>query len=194
MRTFIVGRDPARANVIYPAQATRISRVHARVSDLGQGRFLIEDLSTRHGTSVWRDGGWRRIERAEVAADERIAFGGEESSVRELLARLPGKGPAGGTAGVARPVGGPARVRASWRMPSGLSRTTIAAAVLLGLAVIAGLLVVKLLETTVDMRDGTGAKTPAVSSQDRAEPVAEPVGPQQEKASPRAAAQPPQPR
>jgi two-component system cell cycle response regulator len=48
-----------------------VSRAHARVTYLGPGRYLLEDLESTNGTFV----GGRRIERAELESGERIAVG-----------------------------------------------------------------------------------------------------------------------
>jgi diguanylate cyclase (GGDEF)-like protein len=48
-----------------------VSRTHARVTYLGPGRYLLEDLESTNGTFV----GGRRIERAELESGERIAVG-----------------------------------------------------------------------------------------------------------------------
>ena len=47
----MIGRDRNSANVVLPAEETKVSRQHCRIA-LQDGKLLITDLASTHGTAV----------------------------------------------------------------------------------------------------------------------------------------------
>ncbi len=84
---FIIGRDPA-CDVVLPANDTRISRRHARVTPLGGGRYQIEDLGSSNGVQV----NGRPVKTAQIGLQDAISFGTFRLDTG-LLASLPERTP-----------------------------------------------------------------------------------------------------
>lgn len=80
----IVGRS-ASADVSLPHPS--VSRRHAEVIPLPDGRVYVTDCATTNGTFVHAGGQWRRIAQDFAAADGRVRFGDVEMPVPLLLAR-----------------------------------------------------------------------------------------------------------
>ena len=56
--TFTIGRDETNDIVI---EDSSVSRQHARVEDLGRGRFLIVDLQSANGSFVEHNANWQQF-------------------------------------------------------------------------------------------------------------------------------------
>ena len=72
-----------------------MSRLHAEVIPLPDGRVYVTDCATTNGTFVHEGGQWRRIAQDFAAADGRVRFGDVEMRVPLLLAettRAAGRG------------------------------------------------------------------------------------------------------
>lgn len=92
---YTLGRDAAAAITVPHGT---VSRLHAEVIPLPDGRVYITDCASTNGTFVNEDGRWRRISQEFASAGVRIRFGEVELSVSALLtqiARLQGPGAAG---------------------------------------------------------------------------------------------------
>ena len=97
---YTVGRD-ATAIIV---QHTTVSRLHAEVIPLPDGRLYVTDCASRNGTFINEDGRWRRISQDFASGGARLRFGEVETRVSHLLAiiaQLQGSGRAGaaGSAG-----------------------------------------------------------------------------------------------
>lgn len=91
---YTIGRDAAAITV----QHTTVSRLHAEVIPLPDGRLYVTDCASRNGTFINEDGHWRKISQDFASAGARIRFGEVETRVSHLLAiiaRLQGSGRAG---------------------------------------------------------------------------------------------------
>lgn len=89
---YTLGRDAAAALTV---PHTTVSRIHAEVIPLSDGRVYITDCASTNGTFVHEDGRWRKISQEFAGAEARLRFGEVEMSVPALLtriARLPGVG------------------------------------------------------------------------------------------------------
>ena len=92
---YTIGRDTAAAINV---QHTTVSRLHAEVIPLPDGRLYVTDCASRNGTFTNEDGHWRKISQDFAGAEARLRFGEVETSVSYLLtliARLQDSGSAG---------------------------------------------------------------------------------------------------
>jgi len=96
MNSYVIGRSTEEANIVLSSKLGRISRKHAELRVLNDG-VMLTDLGSSNGTEVFRDGGWRRIERSEMLnARDRVRFGGEvEKTIEELLGQANARGGSG---------------------------------------------------------------------------------------------------
>lgn len=72
-------------------QSAKVSRRHAEL-DVGgphANRYVLRDCNSANGTSVFREGRWRRISREVVRSSERVRFGDFETTIAKLLAAAP---------------------------------------------------------------------------------------------------------
>ena len=72
-------------------QSAKVSRRHAEL-DVGgphANRYVLRDCNSANGTSVFREGRWRRISREVVRSSERVRFGDFETTIAKLLAAVP---------------------------------------------------------------------------------------------------------
>jgi len=70
MPAYLIGRDDS-CGIAYPADETRVSRVHARLTRRGDGSWLLEDMGSINGVFV--DG--RRVSAAPVTPSSQILLG-----------------------------------------------------------------------------------------------------------------------
>ena len=92
---YTIGRDTSAA---ISMQHTTVSRLHAEVIPLPDGRLYVTDCASRNGTFINEDGHWRRISQDFASGGARLRFGEVETSVSHLLAliaRLQSSGRAG---------------------------------------------------------------------------------------------------
>lgn len=113
IRTWMVGRDPA-CDVVLDDEG--VSRRHAELVRLPDGRLYVTDRVTTNGTFISDGGDWRRIRQTLLSPTDRIRFGSQFSLTGGRLDALcprddarPGGGAgAGGASGRgARPGGAP---------------------------------------------------------------------------------------
>ena len=105
-----VGRNEAAAITI---QHETVSRLHAEVIPLSDGRVYVTDCASRNGTFVTEDGQWRQIRQDFAGPGTLVRFGDVEMTVSDLLteiARLQGSAGTGAENGpaVEQPVARPA--------------------------------------------------------------------------------------
>ena len=67
-------------------QHTTVSRLHAEVIPLPDGRLYVTDCASRNGTFINEDGHWRKISQDFAGATAQLRFGEVETSVLHLLA------------------------------------------------------------------------------------------------------------
>lgn len=82
LRSYSVGRDAA-ADI--PIADTSVSRLHAVLGDLGEGRLSVTDRGSSNGTFVVRGGVARAIQSEQVSAADTLRFGSVEIAVADLL-------------------------------------------------------------------------------------------------------------
>ena len=82
---YTIGRDAAAAITV---PHVTVSRVHAEVIPLPDGRMYITDCVSTNGTFLNEDGRWRRISQEFVGAGVRLRFGEVEMSVPALLTQI----------------------------------------------------------------------------------------------------------
>lgn len=71
-----------------------ISRMHARLTVLQNGKYLLEDLDSKAGTFVQRDGSWQKVSSMYVDRETPLRFADVETTVGRLLgAGAPGAQP-----------------------------------------------------------------------------------------------------
>jgi hypothetical protein len=63
-----------------------VSREHARIEAIGNGRYRLVDLNSSVGTFILRRGDWEVVHRAEVMTDDRIKLGDHVTVVSDLFA------------------------------------------------------------------------------------------------------------
>lgn len=85
MGMFTIGRDGTNDIVINDSS---VSRQHARVEELGRGRFLIIDLQSANGCFVEQNAAWQQFGEAEVTASENLLLGDHQTTARELIGRI----------------------------------------------------------------------------------------------------------
>ena len=93
MQRYRIGRAPT--NDIVVTEQT-VSREHAELRELGDGRFSIKDLGSTYGTAVLQGEQWTAVTEAELKLESRLRLGEFETSVAELLGEadrtvVPGK-------------------------------------------------------------------------------------------------------
>ena len=91
---YAIGRD-AVASI--PVRHETVSRIHAEVIPLPDGRLYVTDCASTNGTFLNEDGRWRRISQEFADAGAWLRFGEVEMGVSTLLAQiasLPGAGSA----------------------------------------------------------------------------------------------------
>jgi hypothetical protein len=86
--SIIIGRDATRAHVQVPPTFTAVSRAHARLTSQPDGRYLLEDLESAHGTFVFSKGEWHRIGQALVGGTTPLLLADYRTTVGELLSRM----------------------------------------------------------------------------------------------------------
>ncbi|MCG8558329.1 MAG: FHA domain-containing protein [Hyphomicrobiales bacterium] len=85
MTSYTIGRDDGNDIVI---EELSVSRRHAQLVDLGDGRFRLVDVGSANGSYVQDAGNWREFKEAEIASSERLLLGGFETTAGDLLRRM----------------------------------------------------------------------------------------------------------
>lgn len=110
IRTWMVGRDPA-CDVVLDDEG--VSRRHAELVRLPDGRLYVTDRVTTNGTFLFDGRDWRRIRQTLLSPTDRIRFGSQYSLTGARLdalcprdARPAGGAGAGGASGRGSQPGG----------------------------------------------------------------------------------------
>jgi pSer/pThr/pTyr-binding forkhead associated (FHA) protein len=85
--TYLIGREPDPSVPRIILEDKSVSRTHGSISVIGEGKYILEDLRSANGTYVRDKGGWRRIERTEVGAEDEVRIGAYVTNVGALLQR-----------------------------------------------------------------------------------------------------------
>lgn len=105
IRTWIVGREPGCEVVLDDAS---VSRRHAEVVRLSDGRLHVTDRATTNGTFILRGGEWRAVRQTWLGPADHIRFGDRRLTGRRLDALCPRDGvrPARGAEAAGASAGG----------------------------------------------------------------------------------------
>lgn len=82
MRRYRIGR--ADTNDIVLADTT-VSREHAELAELGEGRFSIKDLGSSYGIAIRESGQWMKVTETELRSDTPLRIGDYETTVSDLV-------------------------------------------------------------------------------------------------------------
>lgn len=82
MGVYKIGRSPKSDIVLTDGS---VSREHAELSDAGDGRYSIVDVGSTFGTFIMREGDWRKIKQAVIAADEPVKLGKHQTTAAQML-------------------------------------------------------------------------------------------------------------
>jgi hypothetical protein len=82
MRRYRIGR--ADTNDIVLTDST-VSREHAEITELGEGRFTVKDLGSTYGIAIRKGEQWEKVPKAELLHDSPLRIGDVETSAAELL-------------------------------------------------------------------------------------------------------------
>lgn len=82
MRRYRIGR--ADTNDIVLTDST-VSREHAELAELGEGRFAIKDLGSSYGIAIREGDQWAKVTEAELHHDTPLRIGDYETTVSDLV-------------------------------------------------------------------------------------------------------------
>ena len=74
-----------------------MSRRHARIEELGDGRYVVIDLGSANGCYVEQSDDWQQFAEAEVEGTEALMLGEYRTTARVLIRRIAKPRPAGAT-------------------------------------------------------------------------------------------------
>lgn len=90
MSTYTIGRGPDNHIVIRDGRGyDTVSTSHAELVLDHEGRYYLTDKGSRNGTYVRRSGKWKRVRQEYVDGADRILLGDLETSVADLMRRIP---------------------------------------------------------------------------------------------------------
>ncbi len=84
LATITIGR--ARENDVVISTPS-VSRTHAAIDILKDGRLRLRDLGSKSGTWIYLGGEWQRVTEEFVAPEDRLRFATNEITLEECLAR-----------------------------------------------------------------------------------------------------------
>jgi hypothetical protein len=84
-KTYLIGRSESCDARL---DGETVSRRHAEITVLGDGRLYLTDRGGPSGTEIFRDGAWHPLRQDYVSVTERVRFGGCETSIASLLQLL----------------------------------------------------------------------------------------------------------
>lgn len=84
LTTFSIGRSEGSDIVIDDAS---VSRQHAKIEDLGGGRYRLIDVGSANGCYVQNAGDWCEFREVEVRAADPLLIGDYETTARDLIRR-----------------------------------------------------------------------------------------------------------
>jgi pSer/pThr/pTyr-binding forkhead associated (FHA) protein len=99
---FTIGRDQS---CDIPVADDSVSRRHAELTMIEQGKLLLVDCQSSNGTAVMEDGRPRAIRQAFVKPTDRVQFGSVVLNVADLVEAIGSRKPAQGEAASAPSAG-----------------------------------------------------------------------------------------
>jgi len=149
---YSIGRDEGNDIVI---EDISVSRRHARIEELGDGRYIVIDLGSANGSYVDQSKDWQQFTEAEVMATEALMLGEYRTTARDLIRRVIKPRPPGATVIASAeetqrgPIPAPGETAHStetlgtvWsRLPEYQKIATIVVAAVLGILVIAAIII-----------------------------------------------------
>ncbi|MGE0736254.1 MAG: FHA domain-containing protein [Alphaproteobacteria bacterium] len=93
MSVYTIGRSNS-SNIVLPDNS--VSRAHAEITVVGDGRYRVVDLSSTYGTFVKKDGVWTKVQNATLGADDPLMFGKYKTTPYLLISLLQKQPPAAG--------------------------------------------------------------------------------------------------
>jgi len=149
---YSIGRDEGNDIVI---EDLSVSRRHARIEELGDGRYMVIDLSSANGSYVEQSEDWQKFAEAEVTATEALMLGEYRTNARDLVRRVAKPRPPGATVIASAeetqrgPIPAPGEAAQSaetlgtvWtRLPEYQKIATIVVAAVVGLLIIAAIII-----------------------------------------------------
>ena len=87
METFVIGREPDPTLPRIEVNDPSVSRIHATISGVGVGRYVLKDLDSANGTFVRGAEGWVRIAETVVDREDELRLGAYVATVAELLSK-----------------------------------------------------------------------------------------------------------
>jgi len=153
--TYSIGRDEGNDIVI---EDLSVSRRHARIEELDDGRYMVIDLGSANGSYVEQSDDWQHFAEAEVVATEALMLGEYRTTARDLIRRVVKPRPPGATviasaeetqrgsmpasAEIAQSAQSKETLGTVWsRLPEYQKIATIVVAAVLGLLVIAAIII-----------------------------------------------------
>jgi len=83
MTTYKIGRGSDNDIVI---DDTSISRVHAELVTLPDGRYSLRDLGSSNGTMIQADNGWEMVDKTTIEPNQPLRLGKRQLTPNELIA------------------------------------------------------------------------------------------------------------
>ncbi len=84
-RVYSIGRGP---DSDIPIHEIAVSRKHAELVFLDDGRYRLRDCGSTYGTFILRNGHWEKFQQAVVDRDDVLRFGNWQSSTKQLVMLL----------------------------------------------------------------------------------------------------------
>ena len=81
IKTYLIGRHSC---CDFRLVGHSVSRRHAEIVPLANGRFYLTDLNSTFGTFVLKDGNWQRIRQSFVEPNQNVRLGRREINAAEF--------------------------------------------------------------------------------------------------------------
>ena len=85
MQSFVIGRGGPSVDIAVPPDFKAVSRMHLRVTVLGDNRYRLDDLNSTAGTFMKRKGQWEPVSSVVATGETIIRLADFESSVENLI-------------------------------------------------------------------------------------------------------------
>ena len=89
VKTYLIGRH---SHCDFELDGASVSRRHAEIVPLSDGRFFVTDRNSTAGTFILRDGKWLRVRQTFVEPTEYVRFGKqkiEAARFKDLISKEP---------------------------------------------------------------------------------------------------------
>lgn len=85
MKTYTIGRG---TDAMIECGDDTVSRIHAEITLMDDGRCYIKDRDSSNGTFVWNGTRWKRIKEQTVDIDAILLLGEFEITVKQILSNI----------------------------------------------------------------------------------------------------------